>query len=215
MPKITPPLKAFLATILTIILLTLGFSAGHFAPELATLLPPDSTLADPILRDLETDLSKCTKKLKTTKLKFDSCDLEFRGPKKSTVIRVTDGDTIKLDSNHTVRILGIDTPELSRKGNPAEPFSAEATQFATDHLLNKTIKLESSLIDGNDDHFGRLLRFIWFEDENGEWLLFEEEMIKRGLASVMDVNADMPHVERLKKAEATAKAANLGIWSVK
>jgi len=49
------------------------------------------------------------------------------------VTRVTDGDTVKITGNGekiTVRLVGIDAPETSKKKNqPGQPFSKKSTSY--------------------------------------------------------------------------------------
>ena len=63
------------------------------------------------------------------------------------VTRVIDGDTLKAENQGftvTVRLVGIDTPETSRKKNePEQLFSQRAKIHLQKLVLNKTIELES------------------------------------------------------------------------
>ena len=46
-----------------------------------------------------------------------------------TCIRVIDGDTIVLDGDETVRLIGVDTPETKDPRKPVEYFGQEAYEF--------------------------------------------------------------------------------------
>ena len=65
------------------------------------------------------------------------------------VTRVTDGDTITTVTNGRqikVRLVGIDTPETSRKKNePGQPFSQKAKIHLQKLILNKKSYFSSSL----------------------------------------------------------------------
>jgi endonuclease YncB( thermonuclease family) len=67
------------------------------------------------------------------------------------VTRVVDGDTLKAESQGytvTVRLVGIDTPETSKKKNkPGQPFSQRAKIHLQKLVLNKTIELEGYGLD--------------------------------------------------------------------
>ena len=181
-----------------VLLTASGFLGG------AVYSPAD--LQNPLLNPPET-LEQCTEQLA-------ACDLEFRGPVVARVKRITDGDTFHTESGHAIRILGINTPEKARKGNPAEPFSVEATAFAVEKLLGKTVHLGRGR--ENADYFSRLLRWVFY-DEDGKGKFYEEEILRRGLAFFFlpegDEGLDPELVERLKAAEAEAKEKGLGIWS--
>ena len=54
------------------------------------------------------------------------------------VIRVIDGDTIKVEYNgksETIRLIGVDTPETVHPRKPVEPYGKEATVFTRNLLL--------------------------------------------------------------------------------
>ena len=74
------------------------------------------------------------------------------------VTRIIDGDTVEIDDNESVRLLGINTPERGEK------YYGEATEFLSSLILNKTVKLEFT----NDryDKYDRILAYIFLEDEN-------------------------------------------------
>ncbi|MDP2585760.1 MAG: thermonuclease family protein, partial [Candidatus Levybacteria bacterium] len=74
------------------------------------------------------------------------------------VIRVVDGDTIKVliqDKEDTVRLIGIDSPEVADERKPIQCFGKEASDKAKEILTDKTITLESDLTQGNRDEYGR------------------------------------------------------------
>ena len=126
------------------------------------------------------------------------------------VIKVTDGDTIKVTgngSNITVRLVGIDAPETSKKKHePGQPFSRKSTQFHANLVLNKSVGVKSY---GNDQ-YGRTLGVVFVKEMN-----VNLEMVKAGLAEVyrgrptkgLDL---VPYWD----AEAGAKKAGIGMWSL-
>ena len=75
--------------------------------------------------------------------------------------RVIDGDTIKVTSNgyqSTIRLVGIDAPEKSRKKNgPGQPFSQKATKYLAKFVLNNMVRIESH---GQDRYF-RVLGVVY------------------------------------------------------
>jgi len=74
-----------------------------------------------------------------------------------TCTRILDGDTIEIRGGETVRLLGIDTPELG------EPYADEAKWALHDWVAHKPLRLE---FDENDrDIYNRLLAFIYVETE--------------------------------------------------
>jgi len=84
------------------------------------------------------------------------------------VISVYDGDTFKISfkdefmTNPSVRIRGIDTPELGRRAKcESENISSiNAKKFLTGLILNKEVKLENI----SKDKYGRILSDVFIEN---------------------------------------------------
>jgi endonuclease YncB( thermonuclease family) len=68
------------------------------------------------------------------------------------VTRVVDGDTLELGNGETVRLVGIDTPEVGECG--FEQASARLGELA----LGRSVTLAAS--DEDRDYYGRLLRYV-------------------------------------------------------
>lgn len=76
----------------------------------------------------------------------------------ATVTRIIDGDTVEIDGNESVRLLGINTPERGEK------YYEEAKEFLDEEIFNKTIKL--GFTNDRYDKYGRVLAYIFLENEN-------------------------------------------------
>ena len=70
------------------------------------------------------------------------------------VIDVIDGDTIKLANGSTIRILGIDTPEIGDCGADI------ATEVVRNYVLGKVVRLMIDSLADDVDRYGRLLRYV-------------------------------------------------------
>lgn len=68
------------------------------------------------------------------------------------VARIVDGDTLELANGETVRLVGIDTPEVGDCGY----------QRASDHLSALALGKQATLAISDEDHdrYGRLLRYV-------------------------------------------------------
>jgi len=134
--------------------------------------------------------------------------ISFAGQFKAT--RVTDGDTIKVTSNGskiTIRLVGIDAPETSKKKNePGQPFSQKSTKYLVSLVLNKSVDVKSY----GTDRYGRTLGVVLIDGKN-----VNLEMIKEGLAEVYrGPPAKGLDLEPYWKAEKEARKAGRGMWSV-
>jgi hypothetical protein len=74
----------------------------------------------------------------------------------NTVTRIIDGDTFEIASGEIIRLLCVDTPEKKEKGYE------EASNFLSDLILNKQVRLESDSKDKDD--YGRLLRYFYVNE---------------------------------------------------
>ena len=124
------------------------------------------------------------------------------------VTRVTDGDTVKVTGNGekmTIRLVGIDAPETSKKKNePGQPFSRKSTKYLASLVLNKSVEVKSY----GTDRYGRTLGVV-FVDGKGINL----EMVKAGLAEVYRGRpAKGLDLEPYWNAETGAKKTGIGMW---
>jgi len=75
------------------------------------------------------------------------------------VTRVIDGDTIKIETGESVRLICIDTPERGESGYQ------EATNYVESLILGKEIELVKDVSE--TDKYGRLLRYVYV---NGQFV---------------------------------------------
>ena len=59
-----------------------------------------------------------------------------------TVVRVVDGDTLLLDRNERVRLIGVDTPETVDPRRPVQRFGKEASAFTKRMAEGRRVRLE-------------------------------------------------------------------------
>lgn len=123
------------------------------------------------------------------------------------VIKVSDGDTVKLEKTGTVRLIGIDSPELHFQGK-AQPGGEEAGDFVRRALLNKEVRVQLCAKQPYD-RYGRGLAFIYLLDRNGNEVLFNREIVRQGYARVYSLrpctidedawNADYENARRARR----------------
>ncbi|MBU2601446.1 MAG: thermonuclease family protein [Actinobacteria bacterium] len=124
--------------------------------------------------------------------------------------RVVDGDTIIVfmpdGARERVRYTGIDTPEVAHDGIPAEPFGDAAAEANREILEGGPVGLEMDVQERDD--YGRVLAYVWAGD-----VLVNQELIRRGLATVWTHPPNVRHVEGFTAAQREAKAAGRGVWA--
>lgn len=122
------------------------------------------------------------------------------------VDRVIDGDTIVVQDDTRVRLIGINSPE---KG---ECFYEESRQFAKDLLQGESVILEKE-ISGVDD-YGRLLRFIIIPAKSAakDNILVNDYIVRQGYARAIASPPDNRYRDLLISAQEEALRENRGLW---
>lgn len=119
--------------------------------------------------------------------------------------KVYDGDTIELSTGQRVRLLQIDTPELS----PVECYGKEA-KAALVRLLNsaRQISLKQDPKLDKVDRYGRLLRYVFIGKTN-----INLKMVEIGAAAPYFYRGDEgKYAAQILKAAKNAKAKSIGLW---
>jgi len=131
-----------------------------------------------------------------------------------TVVEVIDGDTIKVDIGEkivTVRLIGIDTPEIAGPHNPQDDyFGPEAAQYAKQLLENQLVYLIPDPMQSNRDKYDRLLRYVFLEDGT----LINAKLIADGFAYNY-IYEPFQFMKQFDYLEKQAKEKQLGLWSGK
>ncbi len=110
-----------------------------------------------------------------------------------------------------IRLAGIDAPEGSHFGKPAQPYSAEALQWLKNYILNRRVRAYIY----KRDQYERVVATVWvrrflFRKDVGK------EMLKAGLATVYEAKMGAEFgdfEEKYRKAEEVAKRKKLGMWA--
>jgi micrococcal nuclease len=129
------------------------------------------------------------------------------------VTRVIDGDTFIIDDGTSkgerVRLIGIDTPELSRSKNKENDYYAvEATDFMVDLVENKYVKLVYDV--NKKDRYQRTLAYVYLEDGT----FVNALLVELGYAVVMTVPPNVKYADLYIELQQTARENKLGMWGV-
>lgn len=130
------------------------------------------------------------------------------------VSRSVDGDTIEvtipvppagITSVETVRLIGIDTPEISDPNEKVKASGLAASVFMRQSLLGKIALLafESTL----RDKYGRILAYIYLLDGT----CFNSEMVRLGYARTY-IEYPCQFMNELLDLEKDARSRALGMW---
>lgn len=123
------------------------------------------------------------------------------------VERVVDGDTLLLAGGQRVRLIGVDTPELARDGQLAEPWADSARDFLDSALADRTVSF--GFDRESRDKYGRRLVYAYHQGR-----LLNEAIIRAGFSRA---ETGFPYHEsmktRFRQAEREAREQRRGLWS--
>jgi micrococcal nuclease len=133
---------------------------------------------------------------------------------RATVLSVIDGDTIDVrvgGQTVSVRLLGINTPEVTGPYRTAQCFGNEASANAKRLLAGATVYLQDDPQQDDKDQYGRWLRYVWLSDGR----LFNLEAIAQGFALEYTYYKERPYsLNRVfRDAQRLAQEQQLGLWS--
>ena len=123
-----------------------------------------------------------------------------------TCIAVIDGDTIVLEGNERVRLIGVDTPETKDPRKPVQYFGRQAYEF-TKRLVDG-LKVRLSYDWNKKDKYGRTLAYVYLED--GTFL--NAEIIKQGYGFAYR-HFLFKYYDLFKEYEREAREKAIGLWS--
>ncbi|MFP6851404.1 MAG: thermonuclease family protein [Pseudomonas sp.] len=124
------------------------------------------------------------------------------------VQRVVDGDTLRLTDGRSVRLIGLNTPELGRKGRSAEPFAEAARKRLQALVAASDGRVALQLGQQARDHYGRTLAHAY--DQRGRNL--EAQLLSEGLGYLVAVAPNLALVQCQQAAERSARQARSGLW---
>lgn len=126
------------------------------------------------------------------------------------VLKVIDGDTIVVQigfKKETVRLLGVDTPEIKSPYTEEECFGREASKKTKDLLLKQRVYLIKDKNAPDRDKYGRLLRYVFLEDGS----FINAELIKEGYAFLY-ILEPIEFGNFFHSLEEKAKQQKIGLW---
>ncbi|MCZ6802366.1 MAG: thermonuclease family protein [Proteobacteria bacterium] len=122
---------------------------------------------------------------------------------------VIDGDTVVLTDNRHIRLIGINTPEISHSDEPSE-VGAEIARKSLIQLLDNQAQVQ--LLYGKErlDRHGRTLAHIYLK--NG--LNVQAEMLIKGLAMPLRISPNLSFLDCYSTTTLIAKTKGRGLWAL-
>ncbi len=126
---------------------------------------------------------------------------------KGLVVGVVDGDTIKVlttNETMTIRLLGMDTPEIHGR---IDCYGPEAANYTNNNLLGKEITLYSDHKQGNKDRYGRYLRYVYLNNVD-----FNAQLVREGYARAY-TKIDSDRLPEYLALQSNAIQNHRGLWA--
>ncbi len=135
------------------------------------------------------------------------------------VLRVVDGDTIKLSDGRSVRLIGVDTPELhysnklvrdakrSRRDiKEIQALGKKAADFTAGLLEGKRVRLEYDVV--RKDKYGRTLAYVYKEDGT----FVNAKILEEGYGQIMTIPPNVKYAGSFLNLQGKARDGKKGLW---
>ena len=129
------------------------------------------------------------------------------------VTKVIDGDTLIANvkgTKTTIRLIGVNTPEVDASLREVECFGEKPSREAKKMLFGKQIRIEKDSSQGDFDKYGRTLAYVFLKDGT----FFNEYMIKEGYAYEYTYNLPYKYQDQFKKSQDVAERKEKGLWEI-
>jgi len=135
------------------------------------------------------------------------------------VTRAVDGDTLLLENNERVRLIGIDTPEMHDSGKLSRDTQRSGQDAAAIKQLGRqSYEFTKKLVEGQrvrlefdvdkTDKYNRLLAYVYLRDGT----FVNAEIVKQGYASLLTIPPNVKYADLFQKLYRQARENKRGLW---
>jgi endonuclease YncB( thermonuclease family) len=126
------------------------------------------------------------------------------------IARITDGDTLGLDTGLKVRLAEIEAPAPGYDGREDQPFAVEARSLLAAAATGRQGRLWYGGL--TRDSYGRAIAHVIARDETGGEVWLNGYLARQGAARVRTYPDNAKRARRLLAFEAEARTAKRGLW---
>ncbi len=129
------------------------------------------------------------------------------------VTEVIDGDTLDIDVPDgdkpvtRIRLIGVDTPETKKPGEPVMYYGPEAFEFTKAQAEGKQVRIWLDAGSQTRDKYGRLLAYVRL----GDGRILNEELLSEGFAYA-ELRFKHGAYQKYQQLEAGARRNEKGLW---
>ena len=135
------------------------------------------------------------------------------------VVRAVDGDTLVLENQERVRLIGIDTPEMHESSKLYRDAQRTKQDITTIQKLGRrSYEFTKALVEGKRvslefdveryDRYKRILAYVYLKDGT----FVNAEILKQGFASLMTYPSNVKYVDLFLKLYQEARENRRGLW---
>ena len=129
------------------------------------------------------------------------------------MVSVADGDTFHVDlpaGEETVRLIGVDTPEIAHEERPAACYGPESAAWVRERLDGRRVRL----VRGAEpvDRFGRSLARVQVLDGPLAGHDLSRSIAEQGLARPLRIAPNTDDAAAIAELVRRARTARLGLW---
>ncbi|MDH3354076.1 MAG: thermonuclease family protein [Chromatiales bacterium] len=122
------------------------------------------------------------------------------------VTRVIDGDTVVLENGNRVRLIGLNTPEVAHRNQPADPGGDVASDYLQELIEGKLVRLEYGA--ERYDKYRRVLAHIFTKEGKN----INAMILAEGFAHAVVKLPNVRLIDQYFSAESEARESGRGIW---
>ena len=175
-----------------LLLASIGLPAGREAPAPASVKRGAGARTDHAQGRSAADLPR---------VRYESREESYR------VKKAVDGDTLRLDNDERVRLLGVDTPETKHPKKPIEYYGPEASAFTKREIEKRLVLLEFDRTPR--DRYGRVLAYVFRQPDE---FFLNAELLKQGYARAY-TRFPFARKQEFLRYEEEARKAGRGLWA--
>ena len=141
-----------------------------------------------------------------------SAEADLVSGEQGRIARITDGDTLGLDTGLKVRLVEVEAPAPGYQDRPDQPFAGEARAA----LIAAGMGREARLWYGglSRDGYGRALAHVIARDETGADVWLNGYLARQGAARVRTWPDNARRARKLLAFEDEARKARRGLWAL-
>jgi endonuclease YncB( thermonuclease family) len=121
---------------------------------------------------------------------------------------VHDGDSLVLNDNKKIRLIGINTPEIAHQDQPTQALAIKARDHLRQLLFQQGNRAQLIYGEQQQDRYRRNLAHLWLSDGRN----LTAELLREGLGWAIAIPPNVSYLDCYLESEKAARTASRGVW---